>query len=46
MTNQEIAKILREMAIFYEMDNVLFKPRAYTGGPRRGGIGRGGGRYL
>ena len=29
MTNQEIAKILREMAIFYEMDNVLFKPRAY-----------------
>ncbi len=29
MTNSEIAKILYEMAILYEMDNVQFKPRAY-----------------
>ena len=29
MTNQEIAKILREMAKLYEMESVLFKPRAY-----------------
>src|SRR3989344_3133346 len=29
MTNQEIAKILREMAELYEMEGVLFKPRAY-----------------
>src|SRR3989344_93130 len=29
MTNGEIAKIMREMAILYEMDGVLFKPRAY-----------------
>ncbi|MDP3935077.1 MAG: DNA polymerase/3'-5' exonuclease PolX [Candidatus Giovannonibacteria bacterium] len=29
MTNQEIAKILREMAELYEMESVLFKPRAY-----------------
>jgi len=29
MTNQEIAKILREMAELYEMEDVLFKPRAY-----------------
>ena len=29
MTNQEIAKILYEMAAFYEMDDVPFKPRAY-----------------
>ena len=29
MTNQEIAKILQEMAAFYEMKNVAFKPRAY-----------------
>jgi len=29
MTNQEIAKIMREMAMLYEMNGVLFKPRAY-----------------
>ena len=29
MTNQEIAKILHEMAELYEMEGVLFKPRAY-----------------
>src|SRR3989344_2638015 len=29
MTNQEIAKILREIGIYLEMDNVAFKPRAY-----------------
>lgn len=29
MTNQDIAKILYEMAQFYEMENVPFKPRAY-----------------
>ncbi len=29
MTNQEIAKVLREMADLYEMEGVLFKPRAY-----------------
>ena len=29
MTNSEIAKILNEMAILYEMNNVQFKPRAY-----------------
>ncbi|KKT40671.1 MAG: polymerase X family protein [Candidatus Giovannonibacteria bacterium GW2011_GWA2_44_13b] len=29
MTNGEIAKIMREMAMLYEMDGVLFKPRAY-----------------
>ena len=29
MTNQEIAKILREIGIYLEMDNVPFKPRAY-----------------
>ena len=29
MTNQEIAKILYEMAELYEMEGVLFKPRAY-----------------
>lgn len=29
MTNQEIAKILNEMAMLYEMEGVLFKPRAY-----------------
>ncbi|MDP3741506.1 MAG: DNA polymerase III, partial [bacterium] len=29
MTNQEIAKILYELAAFYEMQNVPFKPRAY-----------------
>lgn len=29
MTNQEIAKILGEMAAMYEMEEVQFKPRAY-----------------
>lgn len=29
MTNQEIAKVLREMAALYEMEGVEFKPRAY-----------------
>lgn len=29
MTNQEIAKILQEMAALYEMEGVEFKPRAY-----------------
>lgn len=29
MTNFEVARILREMAAFYEMEGVLFKPRAY-----------------
>jgi len=29
MPNQEIAKILQEMAILYEMEGVEFKPRAY-----------------
>ena len=29
MTNREIAKILHEMAAYYEMDDVPFKPRAY-----------------
>ena len=30
MTNQAIAKILREMAGFYEMQDMPFKPRAYA----------------
>lgn len=29
MTNQEIANVLREMSICYEMDGVAFKPAAY-----------------
>ena len=29
MANQEIAKILHEMAELYEMEGVLFKPQAY-----------------
>ena len=29
MENYEIAKILREIAFFLEMDDVQFKPRAY-----------------
>ncbi len=29
MENLKIATILREMAVFYEMDGVLFKPQAY-----------------
>ena len=29
MTNQEMAKVLHEMAELYEMEGVLFKPRAY-----------------
>lgn len=29
MTNREIAENLREMAMLYEMEGVLFKPRAY-----------------
>ncbi|MBI4215117.1 MAG: DNA polymerase/3'-5' exonuclease PolX, partial [Parcubacteria group bacterium] len=29
MTNREIANILREIALFLEMDEVAFKPRAY-----------------
>ncbi|MEK7560036.1 MAG: helix-hairpin-helix domain-containing protein [Patescibacteria group bacterium] len=29
MTNQEIVKILHEMAEFLEMKDVEFKPRAY-----------------
>lgn len=29
MKNQEIAKILRDLAGFYEMENEAFKPRAY-----------------
>ncbi len=29
MTNREIANILHEMAIFFEMENVAFKPAAY-----------------
>jgi DNA polymerase (family 10) len=29
MNNQEIAKILRDIALYLEMDNVQFKPRAY-----------------
>lgn len=29
MSNQEIAKILNNMAVFYEMEGVSFKPRAY-----------------
>jgi DNA polymerase (family 10) len=29
MTNLEISKILAAMAIFYEMDGISFKPRAY-----------------
>jgi len=29
MTNQEIAKVLQEIALLYEMDGVDFKPRAY-----------------
>src|SRR3989344_4639716 len=29
MTNREIAKILMEMAELYEMEGVMFKPRAY-----------------
>lgn len=29
MTNREIADILKEMAALYEMERVLFKPRAY-----------------
>ena len=30
MTNQAIAKILREMGGFYEMQDMPFKPRAYA----------------
>ncbi|MBI3420934.1 MAG: DNA polymerase/3'-5' exonuclease PolX [Candidatus Sungbacteria bacterium] len=29
MTNQEIAKLFREMAMLFEMEGVAFKPRAY-----------------
>lgn len=29
MTNKEIAKVLYEMSVLYEMEGVLFKPRAY-----------------
>lgn len=29
MTNKEIAKILQEMSVLYEMEGVPFKPRAY-----------------
>lgn len=29
LSNQEIAKILQQMAIFYEMEEIPFKPRAY-----------------
>lgn len=29
MTNREIADVLYEMAVFFEMDGVAFKPRAY-----------------
>ncbi len=29
MTNREISRVLREMAALYEMEGVLFKPRAY-----------------
>jgi len=29
MKNFEVAKILGEFALFLEMDNVQFKPRAY-----------------
>ena len=29
ISNQDIAKILNEMAAFYEMQNIEFKPRAY-----------------
>ena len=29
MANQELAKILYEMALLLEMDDVQFKPRAY-----------------
>ncbi|MBI2023087.1 DNA polymerase/3'-5' exonuclease PolX [Candidatus Giovannonibacteria bacterium] len=29
MTNEEISKILAEMAVLYEMESVEFKPRAY-----------------
>jgi len=29
MTNKEIAKILGEMAVLYEMEDIAFKPRAY-----------------
>lgn len=29
MTNKEIAKILNEMSVLYEMEGVQFKPRAY-----------------
>ena len=29
MTNQEVARILQEMAALYEMEGVAFKPRAY-----------------
>ncbi len=29
MTNQEIAKILYEMAVLYDMEGIQFKPRAY-----------------
>ncbi len=29
MTNQEIAEILREIAVYLEMDDVPFRPRAY-----------------
>jgi DNA polymerase (family 10) len=29
MENFEITKILREIAVFLEMDDVRFKPRAY-----------------
>lgn len=29
MTNQDIARVLGEMAALYEMEGVLFKPRAY-----------------
>ena len=29
MTNQDIAKVLYEMSLLYEMDDIPFKPRAY-----------------
>ncbi len=29
MTNREIADVLREMSLYYEMDDVAFKPAAY-----------------
>ena len=32
MTNQEVAKIFREMSLFYEMENDKFRARAYENG--------------